>query len=90
MENIVRLIKSRRMRWIEHVARMGKERGVYRFLVGRPECKRPLGRRRHRWEDSIKMDLREIGIDGTNWIQLAQERVQWRAFVNTVMNLRVP
>jgi hypothetical protein len=64
--------------------------GVYRVLVGRPEGKRPLGRPRHKWEDNIKMDLREIEIDGVNWIQLARERVQWRAFVNTVMNLRVP
>jgi hypothetical protein len=59
-------------------------------LVGRPEEKRPLGRPRRRWEDNIKLDLREIGIDGTNWLQLAEDRVQWRAFVNTVMNLRVP
>jgi hypothetical protein len=59
-------------------------------LVGRPEGKRPLGRPRRRWEDNIKMDLREIGIDGANWIQLAQDRFQWRAFVNTMMNLRVP
>jgi hypothetical protein len=59
-------------------------------LVGRPEGKRPLGRPRRKWEDNIKMDLRETGIDGANWIQLAQDRVQWRAFVNTVMNLRVP
>jgi hypothetical protein len=59
-------------------------------LVGRPEGKRPLGRTRCRWEDNIKMDLGEIGIDGTNWIRLAQDRVQWRAFVNTVMNLRFP
>jgi hypothetical protein len=59
-------------------------------LVGRPEGKRPLGRPRHRWEDNIKMDLEEIGIDGANWIQLAQDRVQWWAFVNTVMNLQVP
>jgi hypothetical protein len=64
-------------------------RGVYRVLVGWPEGKRPLGRPRRRCEDNIKMDLREIGIDGANWIQLAQDRVQWRAFVNTVMNLRV-
>jgi hypothetical protein len=69
---------------------MGEGRGVYRVLVGRPEGKRPLGRPRHRWENNIKMDLREIGIDGTNWIRLAQDRVQWRAFVNTVMNLRIP
>jgi hypothetical protein len=88
--NIVRVNKPRRMRWAGHVARMGEGRGVYRVLVGRPEGKRPLGRPRRRWEDNIKMDLREIGIDGANWIQLAQDRVQWRAFVNTVLNLRVP
>jgi hypothetical protein len=88
--NIVRVIKTRRMRWVGHVARMGEGRGAYRVLVGRPEGKRPLGRPRRRWEDNIKMDLREIGIDGANWIRLAQDRVQWRAFVNTVMNLRVP
>jgi hypothetical protein len=88
--NIVRVIKSRRMRWVGHVARMGEGRGVYRVLVGRPEDKRPLGRPRRRWEDNIKMDLREIGIDGVNWIQLAQDRVQWQAFVNTVKDLRVP
>jgi hypothetical protein len=70
--------------------RGGEGRGAYRVLVGRPEGKRPLGISRHRWEDNTKMDLREIGIDGANWIRLAQDRVQWRAFVNTVMNLRVP
>jgi hypothetical protein len=69
---------------------MGEGRGVYRLLTGRPESKRPLGRPRRRWEDNIKMDLREIGIDIVNWIRLAQVRVQWRGFVNTVMNLRVP
>jgi hypothetical protein len=69
---------------------MGEGRGVYRFLVGRPEGKRPLGRPRRRWEDNIKIDLREISIVGVNCIQLAQDRVQWRACVNTVMNLRVP
>jgi transposase len=68
---------------------MGEGRGVYRVLVGRSEGKRPLGRHRCRWEDNIKMDLREIGIDGANWIQLAQDRIQWRTCVNTVMNLRV-
>jgi hypothetical protein len=68
---------------------MGEGRGVYRVLVGRPEGKRPLGRPRHRWEDNIKMDLREIRINGANWIQLARNSVQWRACVNTVMNLRV-
>jgi hypothetical protein len=67
----------------------GEGRDIYRVLSGRPEGKRPLGRPRRRWEDSIKMDLREIGIDGANWIQLARNGVQWRAFVNTVMNLRV-
>jgi hypothetical protein len=64
--------------------------GVYRILVGRPEGMRPLGRPRRRWKDNIKMDLRETGMDGSNWIQLAQDRVQWWASVNTVMNLRVP
>jgi hypothetical protein len=88
--NIVRVIKSRRMSSAGHVARMGEGRGVYRILVGRPEGKRPLVRPRRRWEDNIKLDLREIGIDGPNWFWLDQDRVQWRAFVNTVMNLRVP
>jgi hypothetical protein len=69
---------------------MGEGRGVYRVLVGRPEGKIPLGRSRSKWEDNIKMDLREMGIDGANWIQLAQDRFQWRNFVNTVTNLRVP
>jgi hypothetical protein len=69
---------------------MGEGRGVYSVLVGRPEGKRPLGRPRRRWEDKINMDLREIGIDGANWIQLAQDGVQWRAFMNMVMNLGVP
>jgi hypothetical protein len=68
----------------------GEGRAVYRVLFGRPEGKRPLGRPRHRWEDNIKLDLREIGIDGANWIRLAQDIVQWRVFMNTVMNLWVP
>jgi hypothetical protein len=68
--NIVRVIKSRRMRWVGHMARMGKGRGVYRVLVGRPEGKRQQGRPRRRWEDNIKLDLGEIGIDGANWIRL--------------------
>jgi hypothetical protein len=84
----VRVIKSRRMRWREGlVSHMGEGRSVYRVLVWRPKDKRPLGRHRCRWKDNIKLDLREIWIDGTNWIQLAQGKVQWRTFVNTVMNL---
>jgi hypothetical protein len=73
--NIVTLIKSRKMRWEGHVARMGKGRGVYRVLVGRPKRKRPLRRHRRRWEYNIKMDLTEIRIDGTNWIRLFQDRI---------------
>jgi len=72
------------------VARMGVRRGVYRVLFGRPEGKRPLGRPGHRRDGNIKMDLSEIGVDGTKWIRLAQDRIQWRAFVSTVMNLWVP
>jgi hypothetical protein len=68
----------------------GEGRGVYRVSVGKPEGKRPLGRPRRRWEDNIKLDLRKIGIDGANWIQLAEDRIQWRDFVNTVMNIRLP
>jgi hypothetical protein len=88
--NIVRVIKSRRMKWAGYVARTREGRGAYRVFAGRPDGKRPLGRPRRRWEGNIKIDLREIELDGANWIQLAQDRVQWRAFMNTVMNLRVP
>jgi hypothetical protein len=88
--NIIRVIKSRRLRWAGHVARMGERRGAYRALVVKPEGRRPLGRPRHRWEDYIKMDLREVGWEGTNWIDLAQDRDRWQAVVYTVMNLRVP
>jgi hypothetical protein len=82
--NIVRMIKSRRMRRTGHVARMAEVRGVYKVLVGRPEGKRPLGRPRCRWEDNIKIDHREMGTDGANWTRLVQDRIQWRAFMSTV------
>jgi hypothetical protein len=88
--NIIRVIKSRRLRWAGHVARMGERRGAYRALVGKPEGRRPLGRPRHRWEDNIKMDLREVACGGSDWVDLAQDRNRWRALVYTVMNLRVP
>jgi hypothetical protein len=88
--NIVGVIKSRRMRLVGHVACMGEGRGVYRVLVRMPKGKRPQGRPRHRWEDNIRIDLREIGIDGLNWICLAQDGIQWQAFVNMVVNLWVP
>jgi hypothetical protein len=85
--SIIRIIKSRRMRWARHVALVGDKRNAYRILVGKPEGKRPLGRPRRRWEDNIKMDLREIGWGGMEWIHVAQDSDQWKAFVNTVMNL---
>jgi hypothetical protein len=88
--SIIRMIKSRRMRLAGHVARMGEKRNAYRILMGNPGGKRPLGRPRHRWVNNIKMDLRETGWDSVDWIDLAQDSDQWRALVNTVMNLRVP
>jgi len=88
--NIVRVIKWRKMRWVGHVARVGKGRGMYRVMVGKPEGKRPLGRPRHRWEDNIKMDLQKVGCGGMDWIELTQDRDRWRVLVNAVMNLRVP
>jgi hypothetical protein len=87
---MIRMIKSRRMRWAVHVARIGAKRNVCRILVGNPEEKRPLGRPRLRWMNNIKMDLREIGWDSMDWVDLTQDRSQWRALVNTVMNFRVP
>ncbi|KAJ4434356.1 hypothetical protein ANN_22915 [Periplaneta americana] len=87
--DIIRNIKSRHLRWVRHVARMGESRNSYRVSVGRPEGKRPLGRPRRRWEDNIKMDLREVGCDGRDWINLAQDRDRWRAYVRAEMNLRV-
>jgi hypothetical protein len=86
--DIIRQVKSRRMRWAGHAARMVAERKVYKVLVGKPEGKRPLERPRHRWEDGIRMDLRETGLRGVDWIRLAQDRDRWRA-VSAVMNLRV-
>ncbi|KAJ4441021.1 hypothetical protein ANN_10870 [Periplaneta americana] len=86
--DIIRNIKSRRLRWAGHVARMGESRNAYRVLVGRPAGKRPLERPRRRWEDNIKMELREVGYDGRDWINLAQDRDQWRAYVRAAMNLR--
>jgi len=88
--NIVRVIKSRRMRWVGHVSRMGEDRGVYRVLVGKPEGRRPLGRPRRRWVDNIRTDLQEVGCGFVDWIRLAHDRDRWRTLVSAVMNLRVP
>jgi hypothetical protein len=88
--SIIKIIKSRGMRWAGHVARMGEKRNVYRLLVGKPEGKRSLGRPRRRSIDNIKMDLLEIGVSVVDWIGLSQDRYRLRALVNSVMNLRVP
>jgi hypothetical protein len=77
------------MRWARNVAHMGEERKLYKVLVGEPEGKRPLGRPRRRWEDGVRMDLREIGLGDVDWIRLAQYRDRWRAVVSAVMNLQV-
>jgi hypothetical protein len=88
--DIIRQVKSRRIKWAGHVACMGEERKVYKDLVGKPEGNRPLGRPRRRWEDGIRMDLKEIGLwGGANWIQLAQDRGRWRAVVSAMMNVQV-
>ena len=89
LPNIVRVVKSRKMRWAGHVARMEEGRGAHRVLVGKPEEKGPLRRPRRRWEDNINMDLQEVG-GGGDWMELAQDRDRWRVFVNAVMNIRVP
>ena len=89
LPNIVRVVKSRRMRWEGYVARMGEGRGVHRVLVGKHEGKRSLGRPRRRWEDNIKMDLQEVSGCG-DWMELDQDRDRWGALVNTVMNFWVP
>jgi hypothetical protein len=88
--SIIRITKSRRMRWAGHVARKGEKRNAYRLLVGKPEGKRPLGRPKCRWVDNIRMDLGEVGWGDVDWIDLAQDRNRWRALVNSILNLRVP
>jgi hypothetical protein len=88
--SIIRIIKSRKMRWAGHVARRGEKRNSYRLLVGKPEGKRPLGRPRRRWVDNIRMNLEEVGWGDVDWIGMAQDRNKWRALVNSVLNLRVP
>jgi len=88
--NIVQVVKSRRMRWAVHVARIAESRGVYRFVVGKTEGKIPFGRLKRRWDDNIKTDLQEVGCGGMDWIELAQDRDMWQALLNAVMNLRVP
>jgi len=90
LPNIVRVVKSRRIRWAGHVARMGEDRCVYRVLVGKPEGKRPLGIPTRRWEDNIKMDLQEVGVGRGDWMELAQDRDSWWALVGTVRDFRVP
>ena len=88
--NIVRVIKSRRMRWAGNVTHMAEERGVYRFLVGKPEGKRPPGIPRRRWVNNIRMDLQVVGCGYMDWIGRVQGRERWRTLVSAVMNLRVP
>ena len=90
LPNIVRVVKTKRMRWAGHVAFMEKGRGVHRFLVGNPWGKRPIGRPRRRWKDNIKMDLQEVRGGCRDWMELAQDRDRWRALVSTVRNLGVP
>jgi len=89
LPNIVRMVKSRRMRWAGHVARMGERKAMRRVLVGKPEGKRPLGRPRRRWEDNIEMDFQEVGGSCGDWMELAQDRGRWRELVSTMMKLRV-
>jgi hypothetical protein len=88
--NIIRIIKSRRIRWAGHVARIGEKRNAHRLLVGRPEGKRLLGRPRRRWVDNIRVDLGEVGWGDVDWIGLAKDRNSWRALVNSVFNLWIP
>ena len=88
--NIVRVIKYRRLRWAEHVARMGEGRSAFKVITGKRVGKGPLGRPRRRWEDNIRMDLEEVGISAGNSVDSAQDRNYWRALVNAALNLRVP
>jgi hypothetical protein len=88
-QNIIRQIKSRRMMWVGHVARTGKERKAFRFMVGKPEGKRPLEKPRSKWEDGVEMDFKKTGWEGVEGIHLAQDRDRWRAVVNTVVGLWV-
>jgi hypothetical protein len=87
---IIRVIKSRSMRWAGHVTCMGESRGAYRILMGRPEGRRPLGRPRHRWENNIKMELQDVVWGFMDWTDLAQDRDRCRALMNAVMNIRFP
>ena len=88
--NIIRVIKSRRLRWAGHVARMEEGGSAFKILTGKPTGKRPLGSPRRRWEDNIRMDLEEICINVGNWVDSIQNRDYWRALVNAKLNLRVP
>ena len=88
--NIIRVIKSRRLKWAGHVSRMVEDRSVFKILIRKPTGKRPLGRPRRRWEDNIRMNLEGIGVNTRNWVDSTQDRDYWRALVNAVLNLRVP
>jgi hypothetical protein len=88
--NSIRVIKSRKMRWAVHMELVGNRRRTYRALLGRRGLKRPFGRLERRWGDNIEINLQEVGYEGMNWIDLAQDRYRWRAVASAVMNLRVP
>jgi hypothetical protein len=88
--SIIRIIKSRRMRWAGHLARIGKKRNTYKLLVGEPEKKMPLGRPRHMWLDNIKIGRGEVGLGDVEWFGVAQDNNTWRVILNSVMSLRVP
>ena len=88
--NIIRNLKLRRLTWAGHVARMEQSRAAYRVVVRKPKGRIPLRRPRRRWQDKVKMCLREVGCDSGDWIDLAEDRDQWRAYVRAVLDLRVP